>query len=145
MIRVLQKTHVNGNFQLKYINSIAWFGKLPCQSPDLLRFRLSESQALLIPDTITVADDLQEERNIIGVAFRANTLYEGMFHVVDRLLIVGIIVEQHLDSICSSFGQPGYRPCGQQFRLSPFGGCIVARHLICEEQTSALSAVCGCL
>ncbi|SRR5258707_15126229 len=114
VIRVLQKMQVYGNFQLEYINTIAWFGKLPCQSPDLLRFRLSESQALLVPDAITVADDLQEERDIIGVALRANTLYEGMFHVVDRQVIVGIIVDQHFDGIRSGFGKSGYRPFGIQ-------------------------------
>ena len=78
--------------------------------PDLFRFRLSESQALLISDAITVADYLQEERNIISVALRANTLYKGVFHGIDRLVIVGVVVEQHFDGIRSGLDNSGYGP-----------------------------------
>ena len=106
----LHKTHVNRNFQLKHINSITCSGELTCQFPDLFRFCLSESLALLISDTVTVADYLQEERNIIRVALRTNTLYKGVFHGIDRLVIVGIIVEQHFDCIRSGLANSGYRP-----------------------------------
>src|SRR6266700_1979093 len=106
----LHKTHVNRNFQLEHINTITCSGKLSRQMPDLFSFCLSESKALLISDTIAVADYLQEERNIIRVALCANTLYKGVFHGIDRLVIVGIIVEQHFDRIGSALDNSGYRP-----------------------------------
>src|SRR6266568_2107003 len=145
LIRVRQKLHVDGDFQLEYINAIARSGKLPRQFRNLLRFHPGESQALLVSDAIAVADYLQEEGDVMGAALSSDTLYKGMFHDVDRYVVVGIIVDQHFDGICTSLDNARDRQLWLQRWESPPGCCVVARYFICEKQASPGGALFGCL
>src|SRR5258708_10219278 len=139
--RAFDIAHIDGNLDLQHVDAILRFGEFLHILPDFLRFDAGERQAFLVSNRITVSKRLQEECNIIGAAFRSDTLNEGVFDGIDLLGIVRIVVHQDLYHVSTCIDQALHRPLRQQIGQTTLDRRIVAGFLVCQEQSRTFRAM----
>ncbi len=91
----------------------------------------------LLVEALVVADELEEERDVVGPALVADALDPRMLLVVDVLRIVGRVVEQDFDAVGADFLQATNGPLVEEVREPP-GPCLVVAGLLVREQKAGV-------
>src|ERR1039458_9962725 len=102
---------------------------------DDLRFLARKLEALLVAAFRIVAHYFEEERDLVGFALGADTLHEGMLHVVDGGVVERRVVDQDLDGVGAPIHQPLHRNVRQQVGQAARLGGVVAGKLVGQQQT----------
>ena len=81
-LRAFDELHVHRHFDLQHVDAVAVFAELAHALGDDLRLLLGVLEALFV-GAFFVADELEEERNVVGAALVADALDPGVLLVVD--------------------------------------------------------------
>ena len=100
----LDELHVDRHFDFQHVDAVLVLGEFGHGCLHDLRLLLRELQALLVR-AFFVADEFEEEGNVVGAALVAKALDPGMLEVVDLLGIERRVVEQDLDAVGAGFLQ----------------------------------------
>src|SRR5207302_5478476 len=109
---------------------------------DYLRLFLGKLKALLV-GAFFIADEFEEERNVVCAAFVAETLNPRMFFVVDVLGIERRVIKQDLDAVSAGFFQTPHGPMVEQIAKAAGPGFVISSLLVREQQASVLGAPLG--
>jgi hypothetical protein len=90
-----------------------------------------------------VADELEEEGDVVGDAFVGDALDPSLLVVVDGGLLVGRVVEEDLDAVGASFLEAADAPEVEEIGEAAGEGGVVAGLLIGEEQALAVAVLRG--
>src|SRR5450755_1542707 len=134
--------HVNRHFDLENVHAVAVFGEFfhaPGYDQGLL---LGVLKALFV-GALFIADEFQEERNVVGAALVAQALYPGMLLVVYILGIEWRVVKQNLDAIGAGVFEALRGPMVEQIAQTAGASLVVSRLLIGEQQAGILGAALG--
>src|SRR5947209_3132315 len=107
-----------------------------------MRFLLGVLQALFV-GAIFVTNKFEKKWNVIGAALVANALHPGVLLIVDRLGIVGRVVEQNLYAVRASFLQSERRPVVEQIRQTARPSLVIPGFLVRQQQASIFRATLG--
>ena len=141
-LRAFDELHVHRHFDLEHVDAVAVFAELAHALGDDMRFLLGVVETLLVR-AFFVADELQEEGDVVGAALVADALDPGVLLVVDVLGIEGRVVEQNLDAVRAGFFQAARRPVVEQIAQAAGTGLVVSGLLIGEQQAGVLGAALG--
>src|SRR6185503_10373397 len=139
----LNKLHVDGNFDLQHVHSVAVLGELAHALGDDQGLFLCVFKALFV-GAILIANELEKERNIVSPALVADSLNPGMLLVVDLLGIKGSVVEQNLYAIGACFFNALRRPVAEEIGQATRAGLVVSGFLVGKQQAGVLGAALGC-
>ena len=90
-----------------------------------------------------VADELEEEGDVVGDALVADALDPGLLEVVDVRFFKGGVVEKDFDAVGSSFLETADAPDIEEIRQSARRGGVVAGLLVGEEQALTVAVFRG--
>ncbi len=79
-----------------------------------------------------VADELEEEWNLVKFAFRADAFNERVLNIVDLRLFERGVIDKDLDGIRAEVFDALHRKMRQQVRQAARLGIVVPALLICE-------------
>ena len=82
-LRAFDELHVDRHLDLHDVDAVAVLGELGHAAGDDLRLLLRELEALLV-GALFIADELEEERDVVGAALVADALDPRVLLVVDR-------------------------------------------------------------
>src|SRR6185437_8658379 len=100
-------------------------------------------EGLLVAAIGIVADELEEEGNVMSKALIPDALDPGLLEIVDRGLLKGGVLEQHLDAVGSGFLEAAYAPHIEEVRQAAGSLSVVASLLIGQEETLAIAVLRG--
>src|SRR6476620_4452483 len=92
---------------------------------------------------MVVADELEEEGDVVGAALVTDALDEGVLAVIDIGLLHRSVVEKDLDAVGASFLEAADRPVVEQVGEAAGGGGVVAGLLIGEQKALAVAVLGG--
>ena len=95
--------------------------------------------ALLVAALRVVADEFEEERNVVSFALGANAFNERVLDVVHISRGVRGVIEQNLDGIRAHFLDPLYGQVGEKIGHAVLVRGIVAGFFVGQQQ----AGVCG--
>ena len=140
--RAGNKLHLHWHLNLQNVHVVLGLTELLHRPGDNLRLAFGVRQALLILPVNVVADELEEEGNVVGAALVADALDKGMFHIVDVAGLKWAVVEQDLDAVRTGFLQAANRPVVEQIGKSASFRRIVAGLFIGKQKTFAVPLLC---
>src|ERR1700683_523055 len=133
------ESHLDRNLNLQEVNAVAVVAEFLNRSDDNFRLDASVFQTLLMALQI-VAEELEDERNVVGAALVSNTLSESAFHVVDFGRIERRVVQEHLDAVGAGFLHTAHRPAIVENRQAR-GRSVVTGLLIGKQQACSISVL----
>ncbi len=92
------KFHVHWDFHFEHIHAVFVFGKLRHGRSDYPRLLFGEVQPFFVR-AFFIADEFQEEGDIVGAAFVANALDPGVFFVIDGRAVRRRVIEQDFHAV----------------------------------------------
>ena len=131
--------HVDGHFDFQHVDAVAVFAEFAHALGDDVRFLLGVLEPFLVR-AFFVADELEEERDVVGAALVADALDPGVLLVVDVFRIIRRVVEQNLDAVRARFFQAPRRPVIEQIAQAPGSGLVVAGLFVSQQQAGVLGA-----
>ena len=135
--------HVDGDFDFEDVDAVAGLGELLHGAGDDGGFLAGELDGLFVAAVLVVADELEEEGDVVGAALVADALDPGVLDVVDAGLVEGGVVEQDLDAVGAGFGEAANAPEVEQIGEAAMGGGVVAGLLVGEEEAFAVAVLGG--
>ena len=138
-LRALDVLHVDGNLDLEHVDAVAVLRELRHARGDDLRLLLRVLEALLV-DPFLVADEFEEERDVVGAALVADALHPCVLAIVDVVRIERRVVEKNLHRVGADLAQPPRRPEVEEIRQPARSGLVVAGLLVRHEQTGVAGA-----
>ncbi len=138
--RAFGVSQIDRDLDLQHVDVVAVLGELAHRLDHDLRFLLGEFQALLASTLLVVADELQEERNAVGLALVADALDEGVLFLVALFRLERRVVDQHFDGVRACFLDAAHGHVGQQVRLPARAGVVVPALFVAEQQSGVLVA-----
>ena len=120
-LRAFHILQVDGDFDLQHIDTVAVLGELSHGVGDDFGLQGGELGAFVF-QAFLVANQLEEERDVVGAALVADALGPGLLVVVDLGIVKGRVVEQDLDAIGAGFLEatdgPDVEQIGQACRMT---------------------------
>ena len=101
------------------------------------------AEGFLIAALDVIADEFEEEGDVVGDALVADALDPGLLVVVDGGLLEGGVVEEDLDAVGAGFLQAADAPEVEQVGQTAGGGGVVAGLLVGEEEALAVAVLGG--
>src|SRR6185437_10105595 len=108
------KLHLYRDFDLQYIDAILLLAELRHGAGNDVGLGLGVGDGLLVAALVVIADELQEERNIVRATLVADALDEGVLAVIDIGAFERRVVEQDLDTVGARFLEAADRPVVEQ-------------------------------
>jgi hypothetical protein len=133
---------VHGNFDLQNIHAIAVFGELAHRVGYDLGFQRGELRAFIF-QALFVADQFEEERDVVGVALVADALGPSVLVVVDLGVVEGRVVEQDLDAVGTGFFQAAHRPNVEQIGQTSRQLRVIASLFVGQQKARAFGSALG--
>ena len=100
--------HLDGDLDLEYVDGVASLAELGHGAGDDLGLDLRVGERLLVAAVGVVADEFEEEGDVMGEALVADALDPGLLEVAPMWdFLEGGVVEEDLDAIGSGFLQGG--------------------------------------
>ncbi len=106
-LRPLDVLHVDRHFDFHDVDAVAILRELLHGADDDLRLFLRVLEPLLV-GALFVADELEEERDVVCAALVADSLDPGVLVIVNRLRLERRVVEQDFQAVGSRFLQPAH-------------------------------------
>src|SRR5581483_5850190 len=122
--RPLDVLGVDRDFDLENIDAVLGLGKLFHALLDDLGFDLGVFHAFFVAALGIVADEFQEERDLIGFAFGADSFDEGVVAVGYRGIVEGRIVDQDLHGVGAPIDYAFDGDMGQQVGQAAGAGVV---------------------
>ena len=135
--------HHDGDFHLEDVDVIAGLAELGHGAGDDLGLLLGVGQGLLVAAVGVVADELEEEGDVVREALVADALDPGLLEVVDVRLLEWGVVEQDLDAVGAGFLQAADGHTSSRSGRRPGGVGVVAGLLVGEQQSLAMAVLGG--
>ena len=102
--------HVDGDFDFEDVDAIAGLGELLHAAGDDGGLLAGVLDGLFVAAVLVVADEFEEEGDVVGAALVADALDPGVLDVVDAGLVEGGVVEQDLDAVGAGFLEAANAP-----------------------------------
>ena len=135
--------HLDGNLDLEDVDVVVGFAELGHGARDDLGFLLGVGYGLFITAFGVVADELEEEGNVVSDALCADSLDPGVLEVVDCGFFVGGVVEEDFDAVSSCGFETLDAPDVKEIGKAAGGGGVVAGLLVGEEEALAVAVLGG--
>jgi hypothetical protein len=135
--------HLDGNFDFEDVDVVAGFAELGHGAGDDFGFQFGVGEGLFIAAVDCVADELEEEGDVVGDALVADALDPGLLEVVDVGFFEGGVVEEDLDAVGSGFLETANAPDVEEVWQAAGGGGVVAGLLVGEEEALAVALLGG--
>ncbi len=88
--RAFDEGHLDGDFDLEDVDVVAGLAELGHGAGDDLGLLLGVLERLFVAAVGVVADELEEEGDVVGEALVADALDPGLLEVVDAALLEGV-------------------------------------------------------
>src|SRR5205807_985031 len=108
-LRPLDVLHVYRDFDFENLDAVSILRELSHAARDHAGLLLREIRSLLV-GAFLIADQLEEERNIVRAALVANPLNPRVLALVHLDRIVGRVIQKDLDAIGAGFLEAPHRP-----------------------------------
>ena len=135
--------HLDGDFDLQHVDVVAGLAELGHGAGDDLGLLLGVGEGLFVAAVGVVADELEEEGDVVGDALVADALDPGVLEVVDGGFFEGGVVEEDLDAVGSGFLEAANAPDVEEVGQTAGGGGVVAGLLVGEEEALAVAVLGG--
>src|ERR1700759_3348121 len=135
--------HLDRDFDLEYIDAVLLLAELGHGAGDDVGLGLGVGDGLFVAALVVIADELEEEGDVVGAALVTDALDEGVLAVVDLGLLHRRVIEEDLDTVGAGFLEPTDRPVVEQIGEAPGGGGVVAGLLIGEQEALAVAMFGG--
>ncbi len=100
-------------------------------------------EGLLVAAVGVVADELEEEGDVVGEALVADALDPGVLEVVDGGFFEGRVVEEDLDAVGAGFLEAADAPDVEEVGEAAGGGGVVAGLLVGEQEAGVVAVLGG--
>src|ERR1700751_744632 len=135
--------HLDGNFNLEHIDAVLLLAELGHGAGDDVGLGLGVGDGLLVAALVVIADELEEERDVVGAALVTDALDKGVLAIVDVGLLHRGVEEEDLDTVGAGFLEAADRPVVEQIGEAAGGGGVVAALLIGEQEALAVAMFGG--
>jgi len=135
--------HDDGDFDFEDVDAVAVFGELLHDSGDDGGLLAGVGCGLFVGTGFVVADEFEEEGDVVGAALVADALDPGVLELVDFGLVEGGVVEEDLDAVGTGFDESADAPDVEQVRKAAGGGGVVAGLLVGEQEAFAVAVLGG--
>ncbi len=135
--------HLDGDFDFEDVDVVAGLAELGHGAGDDLGLLHRVGEGLFIAAVGVVADELEEEGDVVGDALVADALDPGVLEIVDCGLFEGGVVEEDLDAVGAGFLEAADAPEVEEVRQAAGGGGVVAGLLVGEEKALAVAVLGG--
>ena len=135
--------HHDGDFDLEHVDAVAGLAELGHGAGDDVGLLLGVGDGLLVAAVGVVADELEEEGDVVGEALVADALDPGLLEVVDVGLLEGGVVEEDLDAVGAGFLEAADAPDVEQVGQAAGGVGVVAGLLVGEQEALAVAVFGG--
>ncbi len=135
--------HLDGDFDLEDVDVVARLAELGHGAGDDGGLLEGVGEGLLVAALGVVADELEEEGDVVGEALVADALDPGVLEVVDGGVLEGRVVEQDLDAVGAGFLEAADAPDVEEVGQAAGGVGVVAGLLVGEQEALAVAVLGG--
>jgi len=108
--------HLDGDLDLEDVDVVAGFAKLGHGAGDNFGFDLGVGEGFFVAAIGSVADELEEEGDIVSNTLVADALDPGLLEIVDGGFFERSVVEEDLDAVGSCLFQAADAPDVEEVR-----------------------------
>ena len=141
--RAFDERHLDGNLNFKDVDVVASLAELGHGAGDDVGLDFGVGQGLFVTAVGSVADELEEEGDVVGEALVADALDPGLLEVVDGGFFEGAVVEEDLDAVGSGFLEAAYAPDVEQVGQTAGGRGVITGLFVGEEEALAVAVLGG--